>query len=100
VLPKKMAPRDETFRTEAAWLNSTIDLYQFTLAKSDQFHVRDKKLLFDSNKVCAKFKKKQSASIALRDAASESKKRAEAVRSDALSELGLQPSDIPSRAQE
>jgi hypothetical protein len=93
---KSLAPRRETFRAEEEWLQSSIDLYEFTLAHFGNYKVQGKKLMFRGNGVVGQFQDLQSKSMALRKTAVESKHKFDVARRDALSQSGVTPADLAS----
>jgi hypothetical protein len=95
---KSLAPRGETFRAEEEWMQSSINLYEFTLAHFGDYKVQGKKLMFRGNGLIGQFQDLQSKSIALRKTAIESKHKFDAVRQDTLSQAGVTPADISAPA--
>ena len=95
---KALAPRSETFRAEEEWLQSSIDLYEFTLSHFRDYAVRDKKLIFRGDASRVQFQDLQARSIALRKAVVEAKHKLDAARQDAMSQTGITPADISSPA--
>ena len=95
---KTSAPRGETFRAEEEWLQSSIDLYEFTLAHSGDFRIQDKKLIFHETGSRDQFQALQSKAIALRKATVDAKHKLDAARQDAMSQSGITPADISSPA--
>jgi len=95
---KALAPRGETFRAEEEWLQSSIDLYEFTLAHFADYKVQGKKLIFHGHGLPGEFQDLQSKSIALRKTAIESKHKFDAQRNDTLSQAGMTPADLSSPA--
>jgi hypothetical protein len=93
-----LAPRTETFRAEEEWMQSSIDLYEFTLAHFGDYRVQGKKLIFHGNGLLGQFQDLQSKSIANHKAAIESKHKFDAGRKDALSQTGVTPADISAPA--
>jgi hypothetical protein len=70
---KSLAPRNETMRIEEEWLQSSIDLYEYTLSHSGDYSVRGKKLIFRAGISPDEFQGMQAKAIALRKDAVESK---------------------------
>ena len=91
---KALAPRGETFRTEEEWLQSSIHLYEFTLAHFADYKVQGQKLTFQGHRLVGQFQDLQSKSIAFHRIAIESKHKLDAGRKDALSQAGVTPADI------
>jgi hypothetical protein len=89
-------PRIDTFRTEEAWLQSCIDLYDFTVTHFADYRIRDNKLYFHVEASRLAFQDLQSKSITLHKSALEAKKKLEAAQADAMSNTGMSPADISS----
>jgi hypothetical protein len=79
-------------------MQSSIDLYEFTLAHFGDYRVQGKKLIFHGNGLLGQFQDLQSKSIANHKAAIESKHKFDAGRKDALSQTGVTPADISAPA--
>jgi len=92
----RQTPRIETFRTEETWLQSGIDLYDFTTAHFADYQIRDNKLYFHVETSRVAFQDLQSKSIALHKTALEAKQKLDAAHADALSNTGMSPADISS----
>ncbi len=95
---KALAPRGETFRAEEEWMQSSIDLYEFTLAHFGDYKVQGKKLMFHGHGLPGQFQDLQSKSIAFHKTAIEAKHKFDASRKDALSQAGVTPADISAPA--
>jgi hypothetical protein len=93
---KSLAPRNETMRIEEEWLQSSIDLYGYTLSHSGDYWVRGKKLVFRAGVSPDEFQGLQAKAIALRKDAVESKHKLDAARQAAMSQTGITPADIDS----
>jgi hypothetical protein len=91
---KAMAPRNETFRAEEEWLQSSIDLYQFAVAHFSDYKVRAKKLIFAHDDIREQFQTLQSKSLALHKTAMEAKKVLDASRQKSLVQTGITPEDL------
>jgi hypothetical protein len=89
------ALRDKSFQTEEQWLQSSIDLYEFTSAHSGDYSVRAGKLIFRPGTSLAEFQEKQAKAIGLRDAAVDAKHKLEDARKASLSKIGLTENDLP-----
>jgi hypothetical protein len=99
---KALGPRNETFRAEEEWLQSSIDLYQFAVAHFSDYKVRSKKLIFTHDDVREQFQTLQSKSLALHKTAMEAKKVLDASRQKSLAQTGVTPEDLsptPSKQQ-
>jgi hypothetical protein len=95
---KSLEPRNETFRAEEEWLQSSIDLYEFTMAHSENYRLQGKKLIFHGDGMLDQFQAMQSKAIALRKATLDSKHKLDAARNDAMSQTGVSPGDISTPA--
>jgi len=93
---KSLAPRAETFRAEEEWMESSIELYKFTLAHFEDYKVQSKKMRFRDEGLREQFEKLQSRSVALHKTTVESRHQFEAARRDALSQSGVTPGDLDS----
>lgn len=91
---KVLGPRTKTFESEEQWLQGSIELYKFCLSHFADYTVRGKKLFFRSESSRLKFEELQSQAIEFRKAARQAKTELEASRSQAMSTLGVSPSDI------
>jgi hypothetical protein len=96
-LDKSLGPRNETFKREEEWLQSSVDLYQFALSHFSDYSVRKDKLVFHRDASRLDFVDRQSKSIALRKATVESRSRFNASRKEIMSQIGLAPSEVPSQ---
>jgi hypothetical protein len=97
---KSLAPRNETMRIEEEWLQSSIDLYEYTLSHLGDYSVRDKKLIFRAGVSPDEFQGMQARAIALRKDAVESKHKLDAARQAAMSQTGLTPADLSAPSKE
>jgi len=95
---KSLGPRNETFRAEEEWLQSSIDLYEYTLSHFADYTVRGKKLMFRSEVPRVKFQDLQTRAIALHKTATNAKQKLDAATGHAASEIGISPADISSPA--
>jgi hypothetical protein len=95
---KSLAPRSETFRLEEEWLQSSIELYEFTLSHFGDYSARGKKLIFRGGASPVEFQNLQSKAITLRKAAIEAKHKLDSARQDAMSQTGVTPADISASA--
>jgi hypothetical protein len=91
---KALAPRAETFRAEEEWMQSSIDLYEFTLGHFGDYKMHGKKLVFHGDGLPEQFQDLQSKSIAFHKTAIESKHKFDAGRKVALSQAGVTPADV------
>lgn len=100
-MTKALAPRDETFRTERAWIESTIELYQFGIAHSAEYSIRGNKLYFENDDARKEFIERQTQSIALHKEFLKAKGAAEDNRKQGLGKVGVSPTDMtPPKTQQ
>lgn len=97
---KSLAPRNEVMRLEEEWLQSSIDLYEYTLSHSADYSVRGKKLIFRTGVSPAEFERLQSKAIEQRKAAVDAKHKFDAARQAAMSQTGLTPADLSALSKE
>lgn len=91
---KSLAPRNELLRTEEAWMKSTIDLYNFTIAHSSEYSVKNHKLYFRNDAARESFTSQQSQSIVLHKDFLKAKAAFEQSRKDKMQQVGVSPSDL------
>jgi len=97
---KSLAPRNETMRVEEEWLQSSIDLYVYTLAHSADYSVRGKKLVFRAGVSPVEFQSLQSKAIEQHKVAVDAKHKLDAARQTAMSQTGLTPADLSAPSRE
>jgi hypothetical protein len=93
-LQTSQAPREKLMRCEEHWIGSTIELYEFTLAHSNDYSIRDRKLYFANNQLKNEFISRQSKAIELHKEFLKTKKEFEENRTSKLNQLGVSPSDF------
>jgi hypothetical protein len=93
-MEKSLAPREELLRTEEVWMKSTIDLYKFVIAHTNDYSIRDNKLYFRNDAVRDEFTSQQSEAIALHKDFLKAKSAFEESRKNKMNELGVAPSDL------
>ena len=93
-LDRTLKSRNELLQTEEEWMKSTIDLYEFMIAHSAGYSIRDSKLYFRDNAVGKEFTSRQSKAIALHKEFLKAKGAADASRKSKMDELGVSPSDL------
>lgn len=93
-MEKSLAPREELLRTEEAWMKSTIDLYRFVIAHTDDYSIRDNKLYFRNDAVKEEFTSRQSKAIALHNDFLKTKSAFEESRKSKMNQMGVAPSDL------
>ncbi|GAC1636039.1 MAG: hypothetical protein NVS9B14_14110 [Candidatus Acidiferrum sp.] len=92
---KSMAPRQETFHADEAWLESAVGLYEFMLAHFTDYSVRRGKIEFKSDALLKEFQQRQSKSSALRNVVTDARNKLDAARQNVLSKMDVSPDDIP-----
>jgi len=95
---KSLGPRNEMFRAEEEWLQSSIYLYEYALSHFADYTVRGKKLMFRSEVPRVKFQDLQARALAFHKAATDAKQKLNAATGHAASEIGVSPADIFSPA--
>ncbi len=93
-LEKSLVPREELLRTEEVWMKSTIDLYMFVIAHTNDYSIHDNKLYFRNDAARDEFTSQQSKAIALHDDFLKAKSAFEESRKSKMNELGVAPSDL------
>lgn len=93
-LPQGLAPRYELVRKEEEWTKSAIALYEFLIAHTDEYSIRDNKLYFNNLATRKEFMKEQSNSIRLRKEVLKARKAMLDNRNNKMGEVGLSPSDF------
>lgn len=86
--------RQETFRAEEQWLESAIELYEWTYSHSSDYHVKGQKLMFAKDALLVEFEEKQSKSLNLRKAAVDASEAFEAERKNAIAKIRVKTSDL------
>lgn len=93
-MEKSVAPREELLRTEEVWMKSTIDLYKFVTAHTNDYTIRDNRLYFRNDAVKDEFTSQQSKAIALHKDFLKAKSAFEESRKNKMNEMGVAPSDF------
>ena len=93
-MEKSLAPRNELVRTEEVWMKSTIDLYKFIIAHTNDYSIRDNKLYFRNHAVRDEFTSQQSKAIALHENFLKAKSAFEESRKNKMDQMGVAPSDL------
>jgi hypothetical protein len=93
-MERSLAPREELLRTEEVWMTSTIDLYKFVIAHTNDYSIRDNKLYFRNDAMRDEFTSQQSKAIALHKDFLKAKSAFEESRKNKMNELGVAPSDL------
>ncbi len=93
-MEKSLAPRNNVVRTEEAWMKSTIDLYEFAIAHTADYSIRDNKLYFRNGTTKEEFMSQQSKAIALHNDFLKAKSAMEDSRKNKMDQMGVSPSDL------
>jgi len=93
-LHRSLEPRNKLMRSEKEWMDSSIQLYEFMMANSDHYSIRDAKLYFDSTALMEDFEKRQSQAVALHQDFLKAKAAFEEDRKNSLNQLGVSPSEF------
>jgi hypothetical protein len=93
-MDRALAPRTSMFQTEKSWMGTTIDLYDFMIANSAGYSIRDGKLYFQVAGVKDEFLSRQSSAIALHKDFLKAKAAFEDNRKKNLDKLGISPTDL------
>jgi hypothetical protein len=93
-LQQFLGRRTELIRKEEEWARSTIDLYQFLIAHTNDYSIQDKKLIIPDSSTRAEFRSLQANAISLRKEFLKMRKAMTESRNEKLSELGLSSSDF------
>lgn len=86
--------RTELIGKEMAWMDTTIDLYDFTIAHSSAYSIRSGKLFFKDDSAREEFTSRQSKAIALHKEFLKAKADFEQSRKNNLDQLGVSSSDL------
>jgi hypothetical protein len=87
-------PHTDLVRMEKTWIDTTIDLYEFTTEHSAAYSVRSGKLYFKDAEIRGEFLSRQSKAIALHEDFLKAKAALQDSRKNKLNELGLSTSDF------
>ena len=93
-LQQSLGPRTELIHKEEEWAKSTIDLYQFLVAHTNDYSIQDKKLIIPDSSTRAEFSSLQTNAVSLRKELLKMRKAMRESRDEKLSELGLSSSDF------
>jgi hypothetical protein len=93
-MEKNLAPREKLLRTEEVWMKSTIDLYKFVIAHTNDYSIRDNKLYFRNDAVRDEFTAQQSKAIALHKDFLSVKSAFDESQKSTMKQLGVAPSDL------
>src|SRR5215471_12790428 len=92
--------RTEVTSKEEAWMQASIELYTFTIAKKSSYFIRDNRLVFQDTAALSEFQMRMKKAEALRDDALRAKNSFDESNRKTLDKLKLRPSDLgmPSEA--
>jgi hypothetical protein len=93
-LQQSLGRRTELIHMEEEWAKSTIDLYQFLIAHTNDYSIQDKKLIIPDSRTRAEFSSLQTNAVSLRKEFLKMKKTMRESRDEKLSQLGLSSSDF------
>ncbi len=91
---KVLANRSAVAAKEKAWMQSSIDLYEFTLAKRGSYSLRDGKLVFKDMIAMSEFNQRLKDAQGQRAGFRQAQENFEKLQKEALRKLNLQPSDM------
>ena len=89
-----LADRSALFAKEKAWIQSSIDLYEFTLAKRASYALRDGKLVFKDRIVMSEFNQRAKDALGRKADVLQAKENFEKRQKEALRKFNLQPADM------
>jgi hypothetical protein len=91
---KLIANRSALYAKEKAWIQSSIDLYEFTLTKRDSYALRDGKLVCKNQTVMSEFNQRLKDAVGRKADILQANEKFENLRKEGLREFNLQPSDM------
>jgi len=91
---KGLANRSALYAKEKAWIQSSIDLYEFTLAKRASYALRDGKLVFKDQTVMSEFNQRLKDALGRKADTLQAKEDFDKLQKEGLREFNLQPSDM------
>jgi len=91
---KSLRPRNDVIEKEEAWMKCTIELYEFAIAHTGDYSIRDNKLYFRNNTARESFTAQQTKAVALRKEFLKAKSAMEDSRKSKLDQLGVSTSDL------
>jgi hypothetical protein len=93
-IDRSLKPRNDLLTAEKVWMDTSIDLYEFTIAHSSDYSIRSNKLYFKDDSVREEFTARQSKAVALHQDFLKLKAVFEQSRQNNLNQLGLSSSDL------
>ena len=93
-LDRSMKPRTDSLHAEKLWMDSTLALYEFMVAHSSDYSIRNTKLYFSDPKIGKQFTALQSTAVASHKDFLKAKATFEESRKNNMNQLGLSPSEF------
>ena len=93
-IQKSLRPRNDVIEKEEAWMKCTIELYEFAIAHTGEYSIRDNKLYFRNNTARESFTAQQTKSDALRKEFLKAKNAFEESRKSKMNQMGVSSSDL------
>ncbi len=93
-MEKSLGPRNNLIEKEEAWMKCTIELYEFAIAHTGDYSIRDNKLYFRNNTARESFTAQQTKAIALHKDFLKAKSTWEESRKNNMNQMGISPSDL------
>lgn len=93
-LNRSLKPREEALRTERLWMDSTLELYEFMLAHSSDYSIRDAKLYFSDSALRKQFTTLQAKAIEFHNDFLRAKAAFDHARKNNMDQLGVSPSEL------
>jgi hypothetical protein len=91
---KKLSERTEIIAREKAWVQASIDLYEFTFAKKPSYFLRGEKLVFRDDGLASEFDLRIKKAETLRTDFLQAKENFDNSQKEGLAKLKLKPSDV------
>jgi len=91
---KKLSERTEIIAKEKAWVQASIDLYEFTFAKKPSYFLRGEKLVFLNTDLASEFDLRMKKVETLRTDFLQAKENFDKSQKEGLAKLNLKPSDV------
>jgi hypothetical protein len=91
---EELSERTEITSKEKAWIQASIDLYEFTFAKKPSYFLRDEKLVFVDADLASEFDLRIKKAETLRTDFLQAKENFDKSQKEGLGKLNLKPSDL------
>lgn len=91
---KSLRPRNDVIEKEEAWMKCTIDLYEFSIAHTGDYSIRDNKLYFRNHTARESFTAQQTKAIALHKEFLKAKSAMDESRNNKMKQMGVSTSDL------